>query len=67
MQTALWLLSFVYLSALSGWVSASVRDDVEDDSEKETTSLRRAASFTGTILGGTLAFAILIGLIEWLW
>lgn len=59
MKMALWLGSFVYLSAISAWIVSAVK---EEDDGPETRS--RALRFFGFVIGGTIGFCVVIFAIE---
>lgn len=78
MSNVLWLLSFFYLAALTGWVTAALREDLphplqaaseggvdgEGEPEEHVGTARRALSFTVMMVVATAVFAGIILAVE---
>ncbi|MFC1706364.1 hypothetical protein ACFL59_06005 [Planctomycetota bacterium] len=68
MSMLLWVLSFFYLAGVAGWVTVALREEdrgangTEDESPPSV--LARTLSFAAMVTVGTLAFALLVFLIE---
>jgi hypothetical protein len=59
MSTGLWLASFLYLTAISAWITSAVKD--ESDGPE---TYGRAVSFFGLVVGATVGFAAVILVIQ---
>ena len=60
MNTAIWILSFIYLAAISAWITNAVKP-----AEEGAPGLaRRAAGFFVLVAVGTIGFCGIILLIE---
>jgi hypothetical protein len=55
MKTALWILSFVYLAAVSSWIVSAVKEETDGPD-----TWRRAVRFFAYVCGGTLGFCVVI-------
>ena len=60
MSTLIWILSFVYLAAISAWITNSVKPAGDEGASL----LRRAVGFFVLIAVGTIGFCGVILLIE---